>query len=82
MDRSLGKSRRFGDGQGDLAVVHGGRKEMDTTEQLNWTELKDIHNAVWSPSLSISKKFSSTQIETVYPLNNNSLFLPSYPCTW
>ena len=31
-----------GDGQGGLACCDSwGRKESDTTEQLNWTELKD-----------------------------------------
>ena len=34
-----------GDGQGDLAFCNSwGRKESDTTEQLNWTELKDNLN--------------------------------------
>ena len=32
-----------GDGQGGLACCGSwGRKELDTTEQLNWTELRDI----------------------------------------
>ena len=35
-----------GDGQGGLACCDSwGRKESDTTEQLNWTELKD--NLKW-----------------------------------
>ena len=36
MDVSLGKLREFGDGQGSLACCSSwGRKESDTTEQLN-----------------------------------------------
>ena len=40
MDMSSGKLRGVGDGQGGL-VCYGswGRKESDTTERLNWTEL-------------------------------------------
>ena len=34
---------RVGDGQGGLACCNSwGRKELDTTERLNWTELKDF----------------------------------------
>ena len=43
MDMSLGKLRELvvGDGQGGLACCDSwGRKESDTTERLNWTELK------------------------------------------
>ena len=40
MDMSLGKLG-VGDGQGGLACCGSwGRKELDTTNQLNWTELK------------------------------------------
>ena len=40
-----------GDGQGGLACCNSwGRKESDTTERLNWTELND-----WSPLVSILK---------------------------
>ena len=32
-----------GDGQGGLAYCNpGGRKELDTTERLNWTELRSL----------------------------------------
>jgi len=27
------------DGEAWHAAIHGGRKELDTTERLNWTEL-------------------------------------------
>ena len=38
MDMSLGELR-VGNGQGGLACCNSwGRKESDTTEQLNWTE--------------------------------------------
>ena len=41
MDMSLGELWEFGDAQGGLAGCNSrGRKESDTTEQLNWTELK------------------------------------------
>ena len=34
---------RVGDGQGSLASCSPwGRKELDTTEQLNWTELREV----------------------------------------
>ena len=37
----FGWTPRVGDGQGGLACCNSwGRKELDTTEQLNWTELK------------------------------------------
>ena len=38
-----------GDGQGDLACCGSwGCKESETTEQLNWTELKDILGIYWN----------------------------------
>ena len=46
-----------GDGQGSLACCSPwGRKESDTTEQLNWTELIRISPPFWTslPSLSLS----------------------------
>ena len=37
-----------GDGQGDLeGCSPWGRKESDTTERLNWTELSDFANALF-----------------------------------
>ena len=42
------KERHEFDGQGGLACCNSwGRKELDTTERLNWTELN------WSPSRSL-----------------------------
>ena len=39
MEMNLSKLREFGDGQGGLVCCSScGRKELDTTEQLNWTE--------------------------------------------
>ena len=34
----------LGDDDGQGGLVYSGRKESDTTEQLNWTELKSISN--------------------------------------
>ena len=53
-----------GDGQGGLACCNSwGHKESDTTERLNWTELKETHKKTWCNSfwlivikLSIVKK--------------------------
>ena len=43
MDMSLSELRWVGDGQGGLACFNSwGRKESDTTERLNWTELNWI----------------------------------------
>ena len=43
MDVSLEWTPGVGDGQGGLACCDSwGRKESDTTEQLNWTELKRV----------------------------------------
>ena len=39
-----------GDGQGGLACCDSwGRKELDTTEQLNWTESSQLFRSNWSP---------------------------------
>ena len=41
-----------GDGQGGLVCCNSwGRKELDTTERLNWTELNGTqeHSPLWSP---------------------------------
>ena len=43
MDVSLGRLREFGDGQGGLVCCSPrGLKELDMTEQLNWTESQGI----------------------------------------
>ena len=40
IDKSLSELRGVGDGQGGLTSCNSwGRKELDTTERLNWTEL-------------------------------------------
>ena len=42
-----------GDGQGGLACCSPwGRKESDTTERLNWTELSGWQHGPWKPRLS------------------------------
>ena len=56
-----------GDGQGGLACCDSwGRKESDTTEQLNWTELKYIHIVLQS-----CRTVSSCKIETLHTLNTS-----------
>ena len=58
MEQALG----VGDGQGDLECFNPwGHKESDTTEQLNWTELKYTHYAMYPSPLSLPKLFSSNQ---------------------
>ena len=56
-----------GDGQGGLVCCDSsGRKELDTTEQLNWTELMDnpgwfhlkILNLITSPKTPVSKDYT------------------------
>ena len=43
-----------GDGQGGLACWDSwGSKELDTTERLNWTELK-IHNDIYITTFIVS----------------------------
>ena len=51
-----------GDGQGGLACCDSwGRKESDTTEQLNWTELKDIKKTVTSILMAVpTEKIKNT----------------------
>ena len=49
-DMGLGGLLRVGDGQGGLACCNSwGSKELDTTEQLNWTELNSQSYRVESP---------------------------------
>ena len=54
-----------GDGQGGLACCSPqGRKELDTTEQLNWTELRsywgrECPNAIWLVSLKKTHRLPS-----------------------
>ena len=45
MDVSLSELWELVDGQGGLACCDSwGRKELDTTERLNWTELRKVEN--------------------------------------
>ena len=53
-----------GDGQGGLACCDSwGRKESDTTERLNWTELNHIKHVPWDIN-SIAIKFDTFILKT------------------
>ena len=55
MDMSLSRLLEFGDGQGGLVCCSPwGHKELDMTEQLNWTFVRNIiyHTWHWSSTLS------------------------------
>ena len=54
-----------GDGQGGLACCDSwGHKELDTTERLNWTELKEVSNSeIWKP-IHCSDSFPLVHLET------------------
>ena len=61
MDMSLSKLREFAmDREAWYAIIHGGRKESDRTERLNWTEqggpfiLKKILHFEESPDKFVS----------------------------
>ena len=55
VDMGLGGLRELVmDREARCAVVHGGCKELDTTEQLNWTELMLLTGAShWYPRISL-----------------------------
>ena len=60
-----------GDGQGVLACCDSwGHKESDTTEQLNWTELKIIFNTVWIRNAKVYMWWNQLWLTTVFKLFN------------
>ena len=78
----IGWTPGVGDGQGGLVCcVSWGRKERDTTEQLNWTE---VYTQVALNAFTLSfnhchhpspECFHHSKLKQ-YPLNSNSPFLP------
>ena len=58
----------FGDGQGGLACCDSwGRKESDTTEQLNWTELScDYYSSEAWPTNRLKCTHKDFYYKTVY----------------
>ena len=80
-----------GDGQGGLACCNSwGRKELDMTERLNWTEYafssitffissKQIYiSAYVYSSLFPIQSINSTKTETIYFINKNNTLLASH----
>ena len=84
----FGGTPGVGDGQGGLACWGSwGRKESDTTERLNWTELKDnthsekcisMHLNIYKRSVSIRLLFSSGNTAL---LSQQEFILLHYPVT-
>ena len=79
MDMSLGRLRVVGDGQGGLACCGSwGYKELDETEQLNWTESPNIlAQAILQESLN--KLYAWLITITLFVLKTDS---NSFPTVW
>ena len=68
-----------GDGQGGLACCDSwGRKELDTTEQLNWTELNLQYSMVDRCSAMLRSSIHGKRAH-VHGMSNHSSFLPGAP---
>ena len=66
--RGFGWTPGVGDGQGDLACCNSwGRKESDTTERLNWTELKWTSEYSNKPSPTYSMLILEIRSKVVNP---------------
>ena len=66
MDMGLGELRELVmDGEAWHAVVHGGRKELDMTDWLNWTdEVKFLWGYLWK--YICAKESRANSIELIY----------------
>ena len=79
MDLNLNKLPRAGDGQGGMACCSPwGRKESDTTEQLNWTEILVNYQALCFTSVNFFCCLSTqwVQIRLSYVLCQSDLRTP------
>ena len=64
MDMSLSKLRELVMDKGGLACCDSwGRKELDTTEQLNWTELKTEYNYLHLLSLPCFLEYTGSTLK-------------------
>ena len=69
---------RVGDGQGGLACCSTwGRKESDTTEWLNWTELNWIKNHSQMRSLGLKKNESQENKREIHLIDKQNWYGPN-----
>ena len=71
-----------GDRQGGLACCGSwGRKESDTTEWLNWTELKEVNAGLLIlPLLKIAKSWKQCDFTSVWNWQSKSWYLSMIQC--
>ena len=71
-----------GDGQGGLACCDSrGHKESDTTEWLNWTELKEVNAGLLIlPLLKIAKSWKQCDFTSVWNWQSKSWYLSMIQC--
>ena len=92
MDVSLGKTLGVGDGQGGLVCCSPwGRKELDMTERLNWTESRKKtdkdgwHLSQWqlfSKRKHLPFSTHQTDFRASYSLNHTEIKYGCWPAEW